>query len=159
MNNAIRYGLCLIVLEVFHGLAMVPCRADLWGLSQQGNGTPAAGTEDNFNKVFRFDIYGNKLPNDIARTPGVANPTGIAVGPDGNIYVSWAGIGSILYYNGQTGALLGTFASLGDAAPAQLAFGPNGNLYVSEFFGQNVREYDAHAGASFGQFITNAATG
>jgi hypothetical protein len=159
MKSTNRYVLLSVAVELILSTATSPCRADLWGLSTQGNGTPAAGTEDNFNKVFRFDESGNKLPGDIARTEGVAKPTGIAVGRDGNIYVSWASVGSILYYNGQTGAPLGMFTFLGDAAPAQLAFGPDGNLYVSEFFGQHVRVYDAHPGANFGQRLPDAATG
>jgi sugar lactone lactonase YvrE len=132
-------------------------RADLWGLSTPGNGTPAPGTEANYNKVFRFDEQGNKLPNDIPASAGAYFPTGIAVGPDGNIYVSAYGIGSILRFNGQTGASLGVFAT--GFGPAQLAFGPDGNLYVSEFFGTTVRTYDAHAGANFGTRLADAATG
>jgi sugar lactone lactonase YvrE len=132
-------------------------RADLWGLSTPGNGTPAPGTEANYNKVFRFDEQGNKLPNDIPASAGAYFPTGIAVGPDGNIYVSAYGIGSILRFNGQTGASLGVFAT--GFGPAQLAFGPDGNMYVSEFFGTTVRTYDAHAGASFGTRLADAATG
>lgn len=142
--------------------------ADLWGISTPANGTPAPGTEANYNKVFRFDNAGNKLPNDIPASAGVVYPTGIAVGPDGNIYVSSSATGSILHFDGQTGAPLpspvpmgsaGLFAFLQTAAPAQLAFGPDGNLYVSEFFGPTVRAYDAHAGATFGQRLADAATG
>jgi sugar lactone lactonase YvrE len=129
----------------------------LWGFSNPGNGTPAPGDENNYNKVFRFDEQGNKLPNDIPTSAGASFPTGIAVGPDGSIYVSALGIGSILRFNGQTGAPLGVFAS--GFGPAQLAFSPDGNLYVSEFFGQNVRVYDAHAGANYGNRLADAATG
>jgi sugar lactone lactonase YvrE len=159
MKKAIRCGLCLLAVELLISSSAAPSWADLWGFINQGNGTPGPGTEDNYNKVFRFDRNGNKLPNDIPRSPGISQPSGIAVGGDGNIYVSWAGIGSILYYDGQSGAPLGTFASLGDAAPAQLKFGPDGNLYVSEFFGQNVRVYDAHSGVNFGQRLADAAHG
>ena len=142
------------------------CHGDLWGLSVDplGNGQPAS----DYSKVFRFDNDGNKLPNDISsHSAGLDYPSGIAVGPDGNIYVSSVNTGSIYYYSGQTGAPLpspvpsapdGLFAFLGDAAPAQLAFGPDGNLYVSEFFGPNVRVYNAHTGATFGQQLPNAAT-
>src|SRR5437762_8639299 len=134
-SNALREIGWLVISICLFAMPIIPCRADLWGLSQQGSCTTEECANDpNLNKVFRFDTYGNKLANDIAHTSGISNPTGIAVGQDGNIYVSWAGAGSILYYNGQTGAPLGTFASLGEAAPAQLAFGPDGNLYVSEFF-------------------------
>jgi hypothetical protein len=144
-------------------------RADLWGLSVDPYGTATPGTETNYNKVFRFDNSGNKLPNDIpAYSGGLIYPTGIAVGPDNNIYVSSQATGSVLFFDGQTGAALpspqpsgsaGLFAALGTAAPAQLAFGPNGNLYVSEFFGTAVRVYDAHPGPNFGQRLADAATG
>jgi sugar lactone lactonase YvrE len=154
-----RAGYCcsLLWLGLLLGQFVDPCRADLWGLSTPANGTPTPGTETNYNKVFRFDEQGNKLANDIPASAGAAYPTGIAVGPDGNIYVSAFGIGSILRFNGQTGAPLGVFAS--GFGPAQLAFGPDGNLYVSEFFGTTVRTYDAHAGANFGTRLADAATG
>jgi len=143
------------------------CRADLWGISVDpyGFGVPAT----NYDKVFHFDNNGNKLPIEIpSGSAGLDYASGIAVGPDGNIYVSSVNTGSIYYYDGQTGIPLpspipaapaGLFAFLQTAAPAQLAFGPNGNLYVSEFFGTNVRVYDAHPGATFGQQLANAATG
>jgi sugar lactone lactonase YvrE len=151
------YLFCSLCVGLVIDQSASPGRADLWGLSTPGNGTPAPGTEANYNKVFRFDEQGNKLPNDIPASAGAYFPTGIVVGPDGNIYVSAYGIGSILRFNGQTGAPLGVFAT--GFGPAQLAFGPDGNLYVSEFFGTTVRTYDAHAGASFGARLADAAIG
>src|SRR5215213_1180572 len=151
------YWFCLLCVGVVISQLSSPCRADLWGLSNPGQGTPAPGTETNYNKVFRFDEQGNKLANDIPASAGAYFPTGIAVGPDGNIYVSAYGVGSILRFVGQTGAPLGAFAT--GFGPAQLAFGPDGNLYVSEFFGTTVRTYDAHAGANFGSRLPDAATG
>ncbi len=156
---------CLLCLELLHGQFSTPCRADLWGLSTLANGSAAPGTEANYNKVFRFDEQGNKLANDIpATSAGLLFPTGIAVSPSGNIYVSSAGSGSILFYDGQTGSPLpspqsggsaGLFASLGGASPAQLAFGPDDNLYVSEYFGTTVRVYNPTTGAQ----LPDAATG
>jgi sugar lactone lactonase YvrE len=165
MNRVLTFS-CLpyvLFLALFIGMA-TPCRADLWGLSTPANGTPAPGTESNYNKVFRFDEQGNKLANDIpSGSAGLSFPAGIAVSPNGNIYVSSVGTGSILFYNGQTGSPLaspiggpaGLFAFLGTAAPAQLAFGPDGNLYVSEYFGSNVRVYNPTTGAQ----LPNAVTG
>jgi hypothetical protein len=157
MQRASRFCGILLLELLLLGQFANRCLADLWGLSTLANGSPASGTEDNYNKVFRFDEQGNKLPNDIPASAGISFPTGIAVGPDGDIYVSSNATGSILRFDGQTGASLGVFAS--ELPPAQLAFGPDGNLYVSEFFGENVRKYDAHAGTDFGQFLGYAATG
>jgi hypothetical protein len=159
MNHArVIVCLCGIVFPSLIIDAMFsPCRADLWGFSNPGNGTPAPGDENNYNKVFRFDEQGNKLPNDIPTSAGASFPTGIAVSPAGDIYVSALNIGSILRFDGQTGAPLGVFAS--GFAPAQLAFGPDGNLYVSEFFVTAVRTYDSHPGPNFGARLADAATG
>src|SRR4051812_23342945 len=169
MNNICRVLSRCVMSAASASLFVSPCFADLWGLSVDPYGTAAPGTQGNYNKVFRFDNSGNKLPNDIpSHSAGLDYPSGIAVGPDGNIYVSSVNTGSILYFDGQTGSPLpspitggpaGLFAFLGTAAPGQLAFGLNGNLYVSEFFGQNVRTYDAHMGAGYGQRLADAATG
>ena len=159
MNN-VRLKVCLrvtVFLIAVSGPGSTFVYADLWGISNPGNGTPTPGDENNYNKVFRFDEQGNKLPNDIPTSAGAAFPTGIAVSPAGDIYVSALGVGSILRFNGQTGAPLGAFAT--GFSPAQLAFGPDGNLYVSEFFGTTVRTYDAHPGANFGTRLADAATG
>jgi sugar lactone lactonase YvrE len=155
----------ILVLTFLLTLPVIRCRADLWGISVDPYGTAEPGTEQNYNKVFRFDNAGNKLPNDIpSHSAGLTYPTGIAVGPDGNIYVSSQATGSILFYDGQSGAPLpspqpggpdGLFAFLETAAPAQLAFGPDGNLYVSEYFGTSVRVYDRQTGAR----LADAATG
>ena len=142
-----------------------PAAADLWGTSVDGNNTAPAELADQYNRVFRFDNLGNKIGNDIGHaSAGLNYPTGMAVAPNGNLFVSAAGIGSILVYDGQTGQPVslgggpaGFFTTLisPPAAPAQLAFGPDGDLYVSEFFGTSVRVYNP----ATGQRLPDAATG
>src|SRR3990172_8915324 len=104
-------------------------RADLWATSVDPYGTGSAVDPTLYNKVFRFDTAENKTEPDIDPGPtGPVYPTGIAVAPNGNLYVSSVGTGSIMFYDGQTGAPLtlganppGLFATLGTAAPAQMA--------------------------------------
>jgi DNA-binding beta-propeller fold protein YncE len=131
-----------------------PARADLWGIS----------TDASYSRVIRFDHEtGAELPGGIpSGSAGLAAPSGITVGPDGNLYVSSRNTAQILFYDGESGAPLshaggspGVFANLLDAAPAQLKFGPDGNLYVSELFGPTVRVYDGASGAR----LADAATG
>ena len=122
-------------------------RADLWAVS----------TDILYSRVIRMDNNGNELPGGIPRgLAGIAAPSGIAVAPDGRIFVSSRGQGAntpkILAYvcdaNGAcgpdiNGADFGVFADFGTTAqPAQLRFGADGNLYVSELFGTTVRVYN-----------------
>jgi sugar lactone lactonase YvrE len=137
--------------------------ADLWALNVDSNHTAPPGTEDSYNNVLRFEVSGNQLISE----PGIPHghsladpypllPVGIAVGPDGNVYVSDAGGGRILRYNGITGQPVGNgvFEQLTDAAPSTLAFGPDGNLYMSEFFGTAVRVYNPTTGAQLPDAVT-----
>lgn len=71
---------------------------------------------------------------------GLQSATGIAFGPDGDLYVGSAGNGRILRYDGATGDYVGVFASGGPLQqPFSLIFGPEGDLYVSS--GPSVLRY------------------
>jgi sugar lactone lactonase YvrE len=124
----------------------------LWGIS----------TDATYSRVIHFDhTDGSEFsPGIPSGSAGLSAPGGIAVGPDGNIYVSSRGTGQILFYDGQTGDPLtltggqtGVFANVG-ALPGQLKFGPDGNLYMSELFGTSVRVYET----STGNRLADAAT-
>lgn len=159
-QTATRFLSAMLMIVGLAGAAV----ADLWGTSLDPNMTAPMGTEDQYNRVFRFDTDGTKISGDIASgSAGLSFPSGIAVSPDGTIFVSSAGIGSILVYDGQTGSPVsigggpaGFFTTLSSppAAPAQLAFGPDGNLYVSEYFGTTVRVYDPATGARLDDAVT-----
>lgn len=85
---------------------------------------------------------------------GLANPSYMVFGPDGkgdgklDLYVAATHAGSILRYDGTTGAFKGVFVSAGSSgldAPQGMAFGPDGNLYVASgnwFTGSNGPFYD-----------------
>ena len=59
--------------------------------------------------------------------------SGIAFGPDGNLYVSSSSSNRILRFNGTTGAFMDVFVSKATSpldSPGALSFGANGSLYV-----------------------------
>jgi DNA-binding beta-propeller fold protein YncE len=63
---------------------------------------------------------------------GLENPTGVAFGPDGSLYIGSSGNGRILRFDGASGKFLGTFSE-GDPLerPFSLIFSPSGELLVS----------------------------
>ncbi len=116
-------------------------------------------SSESTHSVKRYDAFTGVYLGDFV-TPGsggLGGPQGIAVGPDGNIYVSSRDSDNVLRYNKTTGAFMGVFASLPDLAfPADLAF-RGGHLYVSNFNGAGsyVARFDAMTGAFVDKFITN----
>jgi streptogramin lyase len=80
-------------------------------------------------------------------------PTGLVIGPDGNLYVSLSTdstIDKVLRYDGTTGAFLGTFIAAGAgglAGPRDLVFRPDGNLYISSSGSNQVLRYNGTTGA------------
>ena len=101
--------------------------------------------------VYEFSASTGKLLNALV-TPNsqsvLSGPSGLTVGPDGNLYLSSQNNNSIVEYNVATQTLstfisssvLGPIATAnGDSqfAPAGLRFGPDGDLYVSLNGGQS----------------------
>lgn len=93
---------------------------------------------DTFNDV--VDHY--NASGSLVNSSSILGPTGLALGPDGNLYVATpyddgSGNGcSIVTFNPATGAQIGTFASHVSNNdmnnPAGIAFDPAGNLYVGD---------------------------
>src|SRR5215212_841551 len=120
------------------------------------------GGDFKFNGVFRYDDAGNPVAGAIpSGSAGLQGTSGIAIGPDGNIYVASKDSGEVLFYHSVTGAPLpsplpggrdGLFAVLRDAShpnsgPGPIRFGPDGNLYVADYGGTTIREYNGTTGA------------
>ena len=150
LTNAVRGNLFLAALT----LALAPglVRADLLVSSFSGH------------RVLRYsESNGTPVSVFIAGGSGGLNlPHGIAVGPDGNVYVASAGNDAVLRYQGTNGAFLGEFISPTNGVldyPVALEFRPDGFLYVSSQLNNSVARFNATNGAFAGLFVTNGSGG
>jgi outer membrane protein assembly factor BamB len=87
---------------------------------------------------------------------GLTGITGLALGLDGNVYVSSRDLNAVLRFNGTTGAFLGYFVAPGSGGldnPGGLTFGPDNNLYVSSRNTGSVLRYNGASGAFMDAFI------
>ncbi len=124
---------------------------------------PAAADElfvSTYQGVSMYDASGNFVQNlSLPVSPsigdgsgGFINPTGIAIGSDGSVYVAdyQANEGvttGAIYHFSADGTYLGTFASGSSLnEPQGIAFGPNGDLYVTNYAyntDTNITAYDS----------------
>src|SRR5690242_10519577 len=84
------------------------------------------------NAVLEYNTETRAFRAIFASGGGLTEPSGLAFGPDGNLYVAGA-ISKVLRYDGKTGAFIDTFAPGFSGRllnPNDLVFGPDGNLYV-----------------------------
>jgi DNA-binding beta-propeller fold protein YncE len=123
-----------------------------------------ADLSGDFGAIVRFNGKTGAFIDVFAFGHGMAAPSGLAFGPDGNLYVSQLNPQrGIMRFDGSTGAFIDSFVD-GCCAPelvnpAGLTFGPNGDLYVTSeapingFFptGSVVR-YDGKTGVLKGIF-------
>jgi WD40 repeat protein len=101
---------------------------------------------------------------------GLCGAEGMEFGPDGNLYVSndttsaacGSTPGSVLRYDGTTGAFIDTFVPPNSGGLSQandLHFGPDGRLYVSSANTNNILRYDAATGAFIDEFVKAGSGG
>ena len=128
------------------------------------------------NGVLRYDgrtgAFLSVFASQGAFTFSQLRATGLAFGPDSNLYVSDANTDTIVRFNGQTGAFLNAFVSGGSgglSSPQQLVFGSDGNLYVVNLISAStspptlpsaqILRYDGRTGAFLNDFVPSGAGG
>jgi hypothetical protein len=86
---------------------------------------------------------------------GLVAPVGLDFGSDGNLYVADYSKGTILRFNGDTGAFIDVFVPAGAELfnPGVIRFGPDNNLYVVNGNGEILR-FDGATGASLGVYLS-----
>lgn len=114
------------------------------------------------NKVVRFNAHTGALLGDFvtAGSGGLSFPTGLTMGPNGNLFVSSRNTNSVIQYNGTTGVPIGTFVASGSGGlfqPYGLVFGPNGDLFVTS--SNQVMEYNGTTGAFVRVFVSSGNNG
>jgi WD40 repeat protein len=105
----------------------------------------------NTNSVKRYDGATGAYLGDFASA--AANPRGMSLGPDGNLYVGGGAYGdlngNIRRFDGTTGAFLGTVTSGHPGPIGDVIFGPDGDLYASVL----VQDYVIHLDPSTGGLL------
>jgi DNA-binding beta-propeller fold protein YncE len=88
---------------------------------------------------------------------GLSDPEGIAIGPDGNVYVANTDGNDVVRFNGVTGAFMDIFVAGGSgglSGPRGVTFGADGNLYVtSNGSTGGVLRYNGATGAFLNAFV------
>jgi hypothetical protein len=119
--------------------------------------------------VLRYDGTTGAFRGIFADGGEVTSPRGILFGPDGNLYVAnGKGPGTVLRFNGKTGAFLDNFVPTGSGGlthPSFMVFGPDGqndgrlDLYVNAADDNTVLRYDGTTGAFKGVFVPGGTGG
>ena len=99
------------------------------------------------NNILRYDATTGAFKGVFAAGNGLANPNGIAYGPDGHLYAGLGDEPRVLRFHGQTGVYMDEF--VGPTTPGGLvncrdiAFGPDGNLFVADADNHRVQKLTA----------------
>ena len=111
--------------------------------------------DGNAGEILRYDGTTGAYLGVFANDPGT--PAGIALGPDGNLYVSNLSTQSVDEFSGADGSLIKNFVPSGSGGvifPHDLTFGPDQNLYVDSGESDSILKYDGTTGASLGTFAS-----
>lgn len=105
------------------------------------------------NNVLRYDGVTGAFVGVFASGHGLANPNGVAYGPDGNLYIGLGDDAKVMRFNGLTGAYIDDFVPAGSGGLGgvrDIAFGLDGDLYVNSGTTDKVLRYDGDTGSFVG---------
>jgi hypothetical protein len=108
------------------------------------------------NNIGQFVARTRTFAEDFAPGGTIAQPNGMTVGPDGNVYVCSFADNSVVCLEGSTGAFLRKFVAPGSGglkSPIGCVFGPDGELYVSSRDTHSVLRYNGQTGAFLDEFV------
>ena len=145
------------------------CYSGLSGVETRGAERMWVSSFSN-NRIERYSAVSGALHGNLTGGGALIDPLGIAIGPDGHLYVASEGTNQVLRFHRDTGALLGSFVQDNPATPgidesgglnnpAAVVFGPDGMLYVSSFEGDAVLRYDGATGAFVDVFVASGSGG
>ncbi len=93
--------------------------------------------------ILKFDATTGESLGVFASVRFLTNASGLALGPNGDLFVSDLGSNAVHEFDGATGAYLASPVST--KGPADVTFGPDGNMYVAVSGGVVVRYTSAGA--------------
>jgi sugar lactone lactonase YvrE len=151
-------------------LAAQPPTGEFFGhilLDRQGDllaeiGPDDAGSTAASGQVARISpLTGDVVGTFVAAgSGGLANPDGMAFGPDGNLYVLDFAADSLWIlrkYDGTSGAFLGVVANIATGFLTGPVFGPDGTIYLTDNSLGTIRKLDGATGAPIGFVVPAGA--
>lgn len=102
----------------------------------------------NTNQVLRYNEVTHEYLGITADSSiGLSGPFGLALGPQGDLFVINGNAGTIVRLDGTTFAYKGVFANVGIPGLRGITFAPNGDLYMTIGSNSSVLRFDGQTGA------------
>lgn len=106
---------------------------------------------ENLNSIVRYRTDTLEYVDNFVSVPGNPGITGVAFGPDGDMYLGGYNSDSVFRFDGASGAPKGEVVRRADGADGPdngLVFGPDGKLYITGFDSHNVIRWDPATGSA-----------
>jgi sugar lactone lactonase YvrE len=106
------------------------------------------------DRIHRFRGFTGDYGDLFALTPPGSGPSGMALGPDGNVYAAHRDACRVVVYNAFNGARIGAIAHFPGSMPTDVAFLNPDVLLVTDENADVVRAFSAHNGKHLGIFAS-----